>query len=49
MADFHELLVRYNLLLEEFKNEDLPHREHVRIYNELTTIGNAIETLAGIK
>lgn len=49
MADFHELLVRYKGLLEEFKNEDLPHKEHQRLYNELTTIGNAIETLAGIK
>lgn len=48
MADFHELLVRYKTLLEEFKNEDLPHQEHQRLYEELKTTGKAIEILAGI-
>jgi hypothetical protein len=49
MQDFHELLERYNHLKDELLSEKLTRRREKEVCRELSVIGNAIETLAGLK
>lgn len=49
MMDFGNLLRDYQELLDIYEKENLTKKERKRLKSELTSLGDAIEDLAGIK